>query len=126
MTSEPAGSTAGDQLAAAGSPHPVDPGDDQVTAAASSFAMLAEPVRIRMLWALRDGEQDVTALAAAAGVSAAGASQHLAKLRLSALVDTRKDGNRRLYRLRGAHVYALLTEALFHADHQVTGHPTHD
>jgi DNA-binding transcriptional ArsR family regulator len=53
-------------------------------------------------------------------------SQHLAKLRLAALVDTRKDGNHRLYRLRGAHVRSLLTEALFHADHQLTGSPTHN
>lgn len=109
-----------------GPAHPDHLHDQQVLAAAASFAMLAEPVRLRILWALRDGEQDVTALAAAAGVSASGASQHLAKLRLAGLVSTRKDGNHRHYRLRGGHVGNLLTEALFHADHQVTGLPTHD
>jgi hypothetical protein len=31
-----------------------------------------------------------------------------------------------LYRLRGGHVRNLLTEALFHADHHVTGQPVHD
>jgi Histidine kinase len=30
------------------------------------------------------------------------------------------------HRLRGAHVRKLLTEALFHADHQVSGEPVHD
>jgi hypothetical protein len=30
------------------------------------------------------------------------------------------------YRLRGGHMRALLTEALFHADHQVSGQPVHD
>jgi DNA-binding transcriptional ArsR family regulator len=54
------------------------------------------------------------------------ASQHLSKLRLAGLVDARRDGRRMLYRIRGAHVRALLTEALFHADHQITGQPTHD
>jgi len=31
-----------------------------------------------------------------------------------------------LYRLRGGHVRALLAEALFHAEHHVSGAPTHD
>jgi hypothetical protein len=31
-----------------------------------------------------------------------------------------------IYRLRGGHVRALLAEALFQADHQVSGEPTHD
>jgi hypothetical protein len=31
-----------------------------------------------------------------------------------------------VYRLRGGHVRALLDEALFHADHQVSGAPVHD
>ncbi len=34
--------------------------------------------------------------------------------------------SRMLYRLRGGHVRALLAEALFHAEHQVSGVPTHD
>ena len=54
------------------------------------------------------------------------ASQHLSKLRFAGLVEGRRDGQRVVYRLRGAHVRALLTEALFQADHQVTGDPTHD
>jgi len=31
-----------------------------------------------------------------------------------------------LYRLRGGHVRALLSEALFQADHHVSGVPVHD
>ena len=37
-----------------------------------------------------------------------------------------RDRRRMLYRVRGGHVRSLLAEALFHADHQVTGQPTHD
>jgi hypothetical protein len=37
-----------------------------------------------------------------------------------------RDGRRMVYRLRGSHVRALLAEALFQADHQVSGEPTHD
>ncbi|GAB6899587.1 hypothetical protein JCM9957A_26770 [Kineosporia succinea] len=91
-----------------------------------SFALLADPTRVRMLWTLRDDEADVSSLAEAAGCRPTVASQHLSKLRLAGLVDTRRDGRRVVYRLRGGHVKRLLAEALFHADHQISGEPIHD
>jgi DNA-binding transcriptional ArsR family regulator len=106
--------------------HPEAPSDAQVKAAVTSFALLSDATRVRMLWAMRSGPTDVAGLAAVAGCGASTASQHLAKLRLAGLVDGVRDGRRVLYALRGAHVDALLAEALFHADHQVTGSPTHD
>jgi DNA-binding transcriptional ArsR family regulator len=98
---------------------------DQVNAAVTSFALLADPTRVRMLWALRDAELDVTSLAAVADCRPTVASQHLSKLRFAGLVEGQRQGQRVIYRLRGAHVRALLTEALFHADHQVSGAPVH-
>ena len=106
--------------------HPVEPSDAQVKAAVMSFALLADPTRVRILWALRDGDRDVTALAQAAGCRPTVASQHLSKLRFAGLVEGNRQGRHIVYRLRGGHVRALLTEALFHADHQVSGHPVHD
>lgn len=91
-----------------------------------SFAMLADPTRLRMLWALRDSESDVATLAAAAGCRPTVASQHLSKLRLAGLVEGTRDGRRVLYRIRGGHVRNLLEEAMGHADHQITGAPLHD
>jgi DNA-binding transcriptional ArsR family regulator len=108
-----------------GGPHPEDPTTGQVAAAVVSFAMLADPTRVRILWALRDGPSDVTELAAAAGCRPTVASQHLAKLRLAGLVEGTRDGRRVRYALRGSHVRNLLREAMFHADHQVTGEPVH-
>jgi len=99
---------------------------EQVEAAVTSFALLADPTRVRMLWALRDAEMDVASLAAIAGCRPTVASQHLSKLRFAGLVAGQRQGQRVIYRLRGGHVRALLTEALFHADHQVSGSPVHD
>jgi len=99
---------------------------EQVGAAVTSFALLADPTRVRMLWALREAELDVASLAAVAGCRPTVASQHLSKLRFAGLVEGQRHGQRVVYRLRGAHVRALLTEALFHADHQVSGSPVHD
>ncbi len=107
--------------------HVVDqPTVSQVNAAVTSFALLADPTRVRILWALRADSADVATLAEVAGARATTASQHLSKLRLAGLVEGRREGRRVVYRLRGGHVRNLLTEALFHADHQVSGEPTHD
>ncbi|MDP9094364.1 MAG: metalloregulator ArsR/SmtB family transcription factor [Actinomycetota bacterium] len=110
----------------AASQHSEHPNEEQVSAAVMSFALLAEPTRVRMLWALRDSELDVASLADAAGCRPTVASQHLSKLRFAGLVEGRRDGRRVVYRIRGVHVRNLLAEALFHADHQVTGAPVHN
>ena len=106
--------------------HPDVPTPQQISAAVTAFALLADPTRVRILWALRETPRDVTSLAEAAGCKPTIASQHLAKLRLAGLVDRTRDGRRIIYSVRGGHVRNLLSEALFHADHQVSGEPTHD
>ena len=99
---------------------------EQVNAAVMAFTLLADPTRVRMLWALRDEDLDVATLAKIADCRPTVASQHLSKLRFAGLVEATRDGRRMVYRLRGGHVRSLLAEALFQADHQVTGQPTHD
>jgi DNA-binding transcriptional ArsR family regulator len=109
-----------------GAPHPDVLDEARVQAAVMSFALLADATRVRLLWALREHDADVASLAQTAGCRPTVASQHLAKLRFAGLVEGRRDGRRVFYRLRGAHVRNLLAEALFHADHQVSGEPVHD
>jgi DNA-binding transcriptional ArsR family regulator len=106
--------------------HPEQLADDQVSAAVASLSMLAEPTRLRLLWALRDGELGVTELAERAGCRPTAASQHLSKLRLAGLVDQRAQGRARLYRLKGGHLHRLLDETLAHADHLAHDLPHHD
>jgi DNA-binding transcriptional ArsR family regulator len=96
---------------------------EQVNAAVTAFTLLADPTRVRMLWALRDEDLDVATLARIAECRPTVASQHLSKLRFAGLVGATRDGRRMVYRLRGGHVRTLLSEALFHADHQVSGNP---
>jgi DNA-binding transcriptional ArsR family regulator len=106
--------------------HPETPTTAQVAAAVMAFALLADPTRVKLLWAIRDHGADVTTLAAIAGCTPTVASQHLSKLRLAGLVEGERDGRHVVYRIRGGHVRRLLEEALFQADHQVTGEPVHD
>lgn len=93
------------------------PADEQVDLAAESFRMLADPTRIRVLWALLQGESSVACLAELAGAAPTAVSQHLAKLRLAGLVTGRREGTFVYYSAANDHVRALLSQALFHADH---------
>lgn len=93
------------------------PDEDQAHLAAETFRMLADPTRIKLLWALLQGESSVSCLAELAGVSPTSVSQHLAKLRLAGLVRGRKEGTFVYYTAADTHVQALLAEALSHADH---------
>ncbi len=62
-----------------------------------AIAVLADPVRRRLLEQLRAGEQSAGALERAAGLNQPAASKHLRALRNAGLVRVRKDAQRRLY-----------------------------
>jgi DNA-binding transcriptional ArsR family regulator len=101
------------------------PGDEQVALAVEVFRMLSDPTRVRLLWALLDGEQPVNFLAEAVSKSPAAVSQHLAKLRLARLVRTRKQGNQVFYRIENSHASQLVEDAIYHAEHAGGGFPEH-
>ncbi|MBA2949393.1 ArsR/SmtB family transcription factor [Streptomyces himalayensis] len=101
-------------------------GAAQFAAAANVFGMLSDPTRLHLVWTLAQGEADVNTLTAASGAARPAVSQHLAKLRLTGLVQMRKEGRRSVYALHDGHLRRLVTEALNHADHLVTGAPPHD
>ncbi|GAA2771972.1 ArsR/SmtB family transcription factor [Streptomyces showdoensis] len=110
----------------AGPSHQRTPGSRELAAAAGVFALLADPTRLHLVWLLARGESDVSALAEAVDAARPAVSQHLAKLRLGGLVESRKDGRRVVYSLPDGHMRRLVVEAISHADHQVTGEPWHD
>lgn len=82
--------------------------------------MLSDPTRVKILWALFQSESSVNSLAERVGAAPTAVSQHLSKLRLAGLVDSRREGTFAHYWATDAHVNRLLAEALSHAEH-VTG-----
>ena len=99
--------------------------DDQVDLAVEVFRMLADGTRIRILWALIGRELSVNELAAEVGKNAPGVSQHLAKLRMTRLVQTRRGGTQIFYRLENEHVARLVIDAIHSAEHAGGGVPGH-
>jgi DNA-binding transcriptional ArsR family regulator len=67
---------------------------------ASTFDVLAEPTRRRILDLLRDDERPVNELVHRLDISQPGVSKHLKVLREAGLVEVRQDAQRRLYRVR--------------------------
>ncbi|WP_026925196.1 ArsR/SmtB family transcription factor [Glycomyces arizonensis] len=105
--------------------HHAAPSSEQFTAAAAVFALLSDQTRLRLLWALAEGDADVSALAASTEAARPAVSQHLAKLRLAGLVQSRREGRRVVYSMTDGHLRRLVVEALSRADHQITGEPWH-
>ena len=101
------------------------PDAEQVELAAEVFTMLADATRIRLLWVLMAGETPVNDLAQALEKPQAAVSQHLAKLRMARLVQTRREGNRVFYRLANDHVRQLVQDAIHNAEHAGPGVPAH-
>jgi DNA-binding transcriptional ArsR family regulator len=66
----------------------------------STFDVLAEPTRRRILDLLREEERPVNDLVGRLELSQPGVSKHLKVLRDAGLVEVRQDAQRRLYRVR--------------------------
>ncbi|MBI5435375.1 MAG: winged helix-turn-helix transcriptional regulator [Planctomycetes bacterium] len=70
-----------------------------IDAVAEQFKALGEPARLKLLNRLMESEANVNELAAAAGMSQANASKHLAQLAQAGLVVRSKVGTNAIYSL---------------------------
>ena len=73
-------------------PHPLP--DALVELIAQRFRVIGEPMRIRLLDALRDGPLTVNELTKALGASQQNVSKHVGVLARAGIVGREKDGNR--------------------------------
>jgi DNA-binding transcriptional ArsR family regulator len=78
---------------------------------AEFFKTLGHPARIRVLELLSQREHAVAEMLPEVGIEAANMSQHLAVLRRTGLVTTRKEGSTVFYSLTSPHVAELLAVA---------------
>ena len=81
---------------------------------ADLFKAMADPTRLRILWALAEQEMCVCDLAQVAGVSESATSHQLRLLRQLNLVRNRRSGPILYYRLTDNHIQDLMELALTH------------
>jgi DNA-binding transcriptional ArsR family regulator len=86
-------------------PHPLP--DDLGELIARRFRAVGEPMRIRLLDHLRDGEATVGELSDALGASQQNVSKHLAVLADAGILGRRKDGTHVVYRIVDEGVLSL-------------------
>ncbi|MET9073414.1 metalloregulator ArsR/SmtB family transcription factor [Streptomyces sp. NPDC004232] len=67
--------------------------------AVTAFGLLASTPRLHIMWALSQGESDVSRLAERVGGTLPAMSQNLSKLKLAGLVRSRREGRRQIYRI---------------------------
>lgn len=73
--------------------------DEAMELVARRFAVLAEPMRLRVIQALFDGERNVTELIEATGGTQANVSRHLQTLTNAHILGRRKEGLQVFYRI---------------------------
>ena len=74
----------------------------RIAADKTVFHAIADPTRRGILLILREGERSATELAEPFSATQSAVSQHLAVLRRAGLVEGRREGRRRYYRVRAA------------------------
>jgi DNA-binding transcriptional ArsR family regulator len=98
-------------------PHPLS--DDLAELIARRFRVIAEPMRIRILDALRTGEATVGELTEAVGASQQNVSKHLGVLADAGIVGRRKEGTRVHYRIVDDGVFTLCDHVCSALEQQV-------
>lgn len=81
---------------------------EHVEEAASVLRAMASETRLKIMCALSEGEAPVNQLAELTGQSQSAVSQHLAKLRIAGLVETRRDAQTIYYRCSPGIARALI------------------
>jgi len=86
-------------------PHPIP--DELAVLIARRFRVLADPLRVRLLDQLRDGEASVNELAERLAAGQQNVSKHLALLAEAGMLSRRKEGNRVYYGIADEGIFAL-------------------
>jgi ArsR family transcriptional regulator len=81
---------------------------------AELFRSFSDTSRVRIISAIIDQEQNVSALAKAVNMSESAVSHHLRGLRLLHLVQTRRQGKEIYYRLEDEHIITLFQQGVNH------------
>jgi DNA-binding transcriptional ArsR family regulator len=99
-------------------PHPLPP--DLAELIARRFQALCDPLRVRMLDLLRDGELSVTAIAEQLGAGQQNVSKHLNVLTDAAMLQRRKEGTHVFYGIADEGVFALCEQVCGSLQAQLT------
>ncbi len=90
------------------------PSEEDTLRVANAFKAISEPCRLKILFALRQGELCVLHIVEAVGGTQSAVSHQLRLLKANGIVKARREGQNILYSLADAHIVAVLELACAH------------
>lgn len=90
------------------------PSEDNLIDLAELFKIFGDSTRIKILFALLDGEKSVTDICEEINMTQSAVSHQLKILRLNKLVNTRRDGKSICYSLADEHIHTIIDMGLDH------------
>ncbi len=90
------------------------PAEEETARVAALFKAISEPCRLKILFALRQGELCVLHIVEAAGGTQSAVSHQLRLLKANGIVRSRREGQNIIYSLADEHVVAVLSLACEH------------
>jgi DNA-binding transcriptional ArsR family regulator len=94
--------------------------DERLERLALTYRMLGDPTRLKILMALKQVEMCVCDIAAFLGISESAVSHQLRRLRETAIVKNRREGQVLYYTLQDTHVETLLDVGIDHLHERTT------
>jgi ArsR family transcriptional regulator len=85
--------------------------DEALELVAARFRILGEPMRLRILQELKEGEKNVTELIEACGATQANVSRHLSVLLQAGMVYRRREGVNAYYGIQDETIFRLCSVA---------------
>lgn len=90
------------------------PEDEAIARVSAAFKAISEPSRLKILFALRQGEMCVYHIVEAVGGTQSAVSHQLRILRDNRIIKSRRDGQNIVYSLADEHIVAVLELACTH------------
>lgn len=91
--------------------------DNDAVRAQQIFKSLSNPVRMKLLYVLEDGKQNVSTIAEQLDLEQSVVSHQLATLRNNRLVASERIGKQVFYELDDRHVLSILDSVMEHVQH---------
>lgn len=80
------------------------------------FKVLSDPTRIKILLSIAEGEKCVHELAKETSSELSNISHHLRRMKDKNLVDFRRDGRHKYYKVKDEHVMNIVKQGIAHAE----------
>lgn len=89
--------------------------DEDLKKAGEMFKLLGNPTRLKILLAIKEGEKCVHEITEKINSEMSNISHHLRRMKDQNLVEVRREGRHKYYKIKDEHILKMLQEGMTHA-----------